>query len=176
MSDDVKFWFSLPHQGHSLYARVKSSNYVKLHYDMGIKQIQNRNWNFYGSLVCNKSLQNLVFKLGACHVNPKCHSDNRLRVQSSGSDYSYFWYHRTVVNHNKWTFGVLGVYDISRNVFQKNNFLVKYSHDANTDVIARANCDGFRKVSMNPADWSSYFDVFNLDVVRKVNDTTRVGF
>ena len=37
MSDDLKFWFSLPHQGHSLYARIKSSNYLKLHYDMGIK-------------------------------------------------------------------------------------------------------------------------------------------
>lgn len=37
LADDVKFWFSLPQQGHSLYARIKSSNYLKLHYDFGVK-------------------------------------------------------------------------------------------------------------------------------------------
>lgn len=177
LSDDVKLWFDLPQKGHSLYARVKSSNYVKLHYDMGIKQIKNRDWNFYGSLVSNKSLQNLVFKLGACHVSKACTSDNRFKIQStSGSDYSYFWCHRTVVSHNKFTFGVLGVYDISQNICQKSNLLLKYSHDKDTDVIVRADTDGFRKKSPTFSNWKTWFDVYSLDLVRRINDTTRVGF
>jgi len=176
VADDVKLWFSLPQQGHSLYARVKSSNYVKLHYDMGIKNIKNRNWNFYGSLVSNKSLQNLVFKIGATHVSKACHSDNRFRIQSStGSDYSYFWSHRTVVNHEKWTFGMLGVYDISHNICQKSNLLLKYSHDANTDVILKADTEGFRKKSPSISNFKSWFDVYSLDIVKRINDTTRVG-
>ena len=114
-------------------------------------------------------------KFGACHIHPKCNSDNRFKIHSKESGLNYSWFHRTIVNHNKFSFGILGVYNISRKVFEKNDLLVKYSHDANTDFILKASCDGFRKNSLNIADWSSYFDVFKFDFVRKVNDTTRVG-
>lgn len=175
MADELKVWFDLP-SGCSFYAKCKSNNYVKLHFDHGIREIKNRKWNFYGTVNCNKALQNFAFKLGACHVSKACHSDNRVKVEARGSDYNYFWYHRTVINHNKFTYGILGVYDIGNRILQKNNLFLRYKHDDNTEFFARAEGDGFRKSAPNMADWRVWFDSVTFDVVRKMNDTTRVGF
>lgn len=36
VADEVKLWFDLPNN-RSLYAKVKSSDYIKVHYDHGVR-------------------------------------------------------------------------------------------------------------------------------------------
>ena len=65
--------------------------------------------------------------MGAHHVNAKCDSDNRLRVDfTNDNKKNIFWYNRTVVNHNNFAFGLLGVYGITNNVFVKNDLCFSY--------------------------------------------------
>ena len=171
----MKFWFDLPRQGHKLYAKIKSNNYCKLQYDAGITEWKDQKWNWYGSVNHNKALQNFSFKLGCCHVSDKCSSDNRVRVENKSGGFNYWWYHRTVINHNKFSYGLLGVFDLTNRVIQKNNLLVKYKHDDKTEVFLKAECDNYRSKNADPANWRAYFDTVTFDLVRKVNDTTRVG-
>ena len=35
VADEVKLWFDLPNN-HSLYTKVKSTDYIKIHYDHGV--------------------------------------------------------------------------------------------------------------------------------------------
>ena len=64
ISDQVKFWFPVAETS-AVYAKVKSNNYLKLHYDHGVFQKWNSNWNLYGSLNSTKSLENISVRLGA---------------------------------------------------------------------------------------------------------------
>lgn len=79
VSDELKFWFSLP-GGRSLFSKIKSSNYLKLHYDHGIVEQWNKRWNLYATLNCNKALENVSLRLGASNKSEHCNSDNRLRI------------------------------------------------------------------------------------------------
>jgi len=79
VSDEVKLWFSFA-ESSSIYAKVKSNNYLKLHYDHGITKQFGRNWNFYATLNSNKALENVSLRLGAAHIDEKCNSDNRLKI------------------------------------------------------------------------------------------------
>lgn len=78
LADELKFWFSLP-QGRSLFAKVKSADYLRLQFDNGIVTQNNKNWNLYATLNTNKALSNPSLRLGAHHVSEHCSSDWRLR-------------------------------------------------------------------------------------------------
>ena len=79
LSDELKFWFNLP-EGRSLYAKVKSTDYLKLQFDNGTVQRWNKYWNLYATLNTNKALVNPSLRLGASHLSEHCNSDNRIRV------------------------------------------------------------------------------------------------
>ncbi len=55
ISDEVKFWFQVG-GSRSIYSKIKSSNYLKLHYDNGVFEKWNSQWNLYASLNSTKSL------------------------------------------------------------------------------------------------------------------------
>lgn len=79
VSDELKVWFSLP-EGRSLYSKIKSNNYLKVHLDNGVTEQWGKRWNFYGSVNATKSIDNLSLRIGATHIDEKCHSDNRLKI------------------------------------------------------------------------------------------------
>jgi len=138
ISDEVKFWFSLS-GNRALYAKIKSSNYLKVQYDHGVIEQFNRKWNIYGSINTNKSLEDLSLRIGASHLGDKCHSDNRLKIDFGSEERkNVTWYNRTLVYQNKFTFGLLGAYGISHNVVAKNNLLVGYKLDDRSTVFLRA--------------------------------------
>ena len=128
VADEVKMWFDLPNNG-SLYTKVKSSDYIKIHYDHGPKQVNNKLLTFYGGINSNKLLNNISLKAGVLHDSQHCHSDNRLKVSLQQNENQWHWYHRTTIYHNKYTFGLLGVLDISKKVLQKNAVLFGYRVD-----------------------------------------------
>ena len=66
LSDEVKFWFDLP-QGRSFYSKIKSTDYLKLHFDNGIFEQWNKKWNLYATLNLTKALTNASLRLGANH-------------------------------------------------------------------------------------------------------------
>lgn len=99
VEDDVKLWFDLPSQ-RSLYTRVKSSNYIKVHYDHGICQSQGKDWNLYASFWTNKTITHSSFRVGAASIHPRCNSDNRIKIDIKSGLHQLFWYNRTLSNFN----------------------------------------------------------------------------
>jgi len=138
ISDEVKFWFTLG-ENRSLFAKIKSNNYLKLHLDNHIVEKWNQKWNLYASLNLNKAFENISLRLGAGHQSEHCNSDTRLRVDFNNDNKRNFTlYNRTVVNHNKFTFGSLLVYGLTNNVLVKNNLLFGYKVNDNSDLFLRA--------------------------------------
>ena len=41
LDDEVKLWFDLPNHG-TLYTKVKSTDYIKVHYDHGLRSFNGR--------------------------------------------------------------------------------------------------------------------------------------
>jgi hypothetical protein len=137
VSDEVKFWVNLP-EGRSIYSKIKSSNYLKLHYDHGLTNFHDKNWNLYASVNANKAIQQLSLRLGVSHIAPKCTSDNRLKIDffpEGKKDFTI--YHRTVNNIDKFTLGVIGVYSITSNLIKKNDVLIGYQYDEKTYASIR---------------------------------------
>ena len=114
VADEVKFWFDLPNK-HSLYAKVKSTDYIKLHYDHGICEHKGKKWNCYASVNSNKLLKNILFKAGVANLGEKCNSDNRIRVNIQ-DEIEYHWYNRTVVTKDKYKFGFLSVVNLGKKI------------------------------------------------------------
>ena len=162
LSDEVKLWFQLP-GGKSIYSKLKSSNYVKVHYDNGRTRLMDKDWNFYASFNANKSLENMSVRVGATHLGGKCHSDNRIKYDRQ----NYTWYNRTLVNHNKFSFGLLGAYGFANNVLVKNNLFLGYQVDENSSLFLRMENDGYRSSAFNGGDWKNYFDHVKVDWVSK---------
>jgi len=137
ISDEVKFWFQVA-GSRSIYSKIKSNNYLKLHYDNGIIEQWNSKWNLYASLNSSKSLENISVRLGAANSAGKCHSDTRLRVDfNTDNKRNLTLYNRTVVTHDKFTFGLLAAYGITHNVLVKNNLLFGFKVNETTNASLR---------------------------------------
>ena len=174
-ADEIKLWFDLPNN-RSFYAKVKSADYLKLHYDHGLREWQKKKYYLFGNLRSNKSFTDMTLKAGVGHISEHCQSDNRIRVNLQQNDSAWCFYHRTTVTHNKLTLGFVGVFDLTQKVLQKNNFLLGYKADDKTDVFLRAEVEGFRKNSANLQKPESIFDTFTLDLVRKIDERGKIGF
>lgn len=136
-SDEAKLWFDLP-QGRSLFAKIKSSNYLKVLLDNGVTEQWGRKWNIYAGINATKALENISIRVGAAHLSSACHSDNRLKIDHNADGKNNLtWYNRTVATQDKFTFGLLGAYGISSNVLVKNNLLVGYKIDDTTNAFLR---------------------------------------
>lgn len=79
VADEVKLWFDLPNN-RSFYTKVKSSDYIKIHYDNGPTAWNNKEFHLYGTMNSNKLLNKMTFKAGVLHDSEHCHSDNRLKL------------------------------------------------------------------------------------------------
>jgi hypothetical protein len=167
-------WFDLP-SNHSLYTRVKSSSYIKVHYDHGLCQAYGKNWNVYGSFWTDKSLSKTSVKLGAASYAERCHSDNRLRVNSAAGSHNFYWYHRTLSTLNNWKIGLLGVVDLTNKVVQKNSVLIGHSPSKNHEVFLRLENDGFRTTNPQLSDVKTIWDTVTANYVGKVDRYTKVG-
>lgn len=164
-SDEAKLWFDLP-QNRSLYAKIKSSNYLKLQLDNGVIEQWGRKWNLYAGLNASKSLENISIRLGAAHLDNVCNSDNRLKIDHNADGKNGLtWYNRTVVTKDKLTFGLLGAYGITNHVLVKNNLLFGYKIDDNTSTFIRLDSGDYRKAGFNWGDFSGYFNSLKLDAV-----------
>lgn len=120
-----------------MYTRVKSTDYIKVHYDHGVYELYNKLWNIYGSFWTDKSLSKTSMRIGAASNHPKCHSDNRLRVNSSSGAHSFYWYNRTLAFHNQSKFGVIAVVDLTNRVLQKNNVLLSHVFNSKHEAFLR---------------------------------------
>jgi hypothetical protein len=109
--------------------------------------------------------------LGAANSAPKCHSDTRLRVDfNADNKRNLTLYNRTVVTHDKFTFGLLAAYGITHNVLVKNNLLFGYKINDTTNASLRVENNGYRKDNFDWANWKGYFDNIRVDAVSKYRD------
>ena len=136
VSDELKLWFDLP-EGRSLYSKLKADLF-RVQFDNGISEHWGKKWNLYAGLNSSKSLENVSVRLGAANVASACHSDNRVRIdlQAEGK-VNATWYNRTVITHDRLTFGLLGALGLTSNVLVKNNVLLGYKVDDNTSAFLR---------------------------------------
>lgn len=137
VADEIKLWFDLPNNK-SLYAKIKSNDYIKLNYDHGLLLWNQKAYNLFAGVNCNKGIRNIVLKAGVGHYSEHCNSENRIRVGLQKDENLWQWASRTTLRHNKLTFGVVSVFNITDRVLQKNNLLFGYNFDVNTDVFLRA--------------------------------------
>lgn len=160
---------------HSLYTRVKSSSYIKLHYDNGLTNYQGKDWNFYGAFWTDKSLSKTTIKVGAASYHPKCHSDNRLRINTTSGAHHFYWYHRTLSFVNNWKLGVLSVFDLTGHVLQKNNILIGHTFNNKHEAFLRLESEGFRSANPNIKDARTIWDNVTANYVGKVDRNTKLG-
>lgn len=172
VADEIKLWFDLPNN-RSLYAKIKSNDYIKLNYDHGLKEWKQNKYNLFAGFNSTKGLRNIALKAGVGHYSQHCDSENRIRFDLQQNVWQ--WGNRTVVKHNKLTFGIVTVLDITNRVLQKNNLLLGYNVDPSTNVFLRAETGGFRKVNFNIERPETIFDTLTLDVVRKINDNNKAA-
>jgi hypothetical protein len=175
LSEELKLWFNLPKAG-TLYTKVKSGDYVKVHYDDGVRLIHGKKFFFYAGLNSNRSLDLLSVKLGVGHDSEHCHSDNRVKITNEKGQHSYFWYNRTIVYHNKLRFGLVSCVDVCHKILQKNNILLGYNVNDDTQVFLRAETDGFRQQNFQLSQPESIFDKVTFDAVRRINSDTTAAF
>lgn len=78
-----------------------------------------------------------------------------------------------MVNHGNFKFGLVTSLNICDRVLQKNNILLGYNIDSNTQAYVRAEVDGFRSQNANLSQPETIFDKVTFDLVRKFKDVTR---
>ena len=78
-ADEIKLWFDIPN-GRSVYGKIKSSDYLKCHFDKGIIEKNGKKWNLYATINVNRALKDWVFKAGVANISNNCQSDNRIKV------------------------------------------------------------------------------------------------
>jgi len=174
LADEVKLWFDLP-RGGNFYGKWKSNDYIKIHYDDGVRVHNGKKYSLYAGVNSNKSLDLLSVKLGVNHDSEHCHSDNRLKISTIKDGHAFHWYNRTMVYHNNFRFGLVTCFDICNKILQKHNILLGYNIDANTKVFLRAENDGFKTERCALDKPLTYFDKLTFDLVRNLNDTTIGG-
>lgn len=170
-ADETKLYFNLPKSA-SIYAKIKSGDYIKVHYDDGLRTISGKDVYLYSALNFNRSLDLLALKVGAGHNSANLHVDNRLKLSIEKGAQRYFWYNRTLVTNGNFKFGFVSCVDLCNKVIQKNNVLLGYNVDANTQAFLRAEVNGFREHNPNFKQVETVFDKVTLDLVRKFTNTT----
>lgn len=68
LTDETKFWFSLP-KGRSFFASIKTGENIKTHFDNGVSKLFNKDVNLYTTLSFNRQLNHLSLRLGVNHVS-----------------------------------------------------------------------------------------------------------
>jgi hypothetical protein len=158
-----------------LYTRVKSSDYIKLHFDHGLHQIGERQWNFYSSIWTDKSISKSSVRLGAAVIHAKHNSDCRLRINSVSGHHSFYLYNRTLAFWKQSKFGFVSVVDLGNKVVQKNNVLLSHVFQNKHEMFLRLENEGFRNSNPNLTDLKSLWDTVTANYVGRLDQTTKVG-
>ena len=175
LSDEIKYWFALP-EGRSFYSKVKSSDYLKLHFDNGIIERWNKKWNLYATLNVSKTLTNASLRFGAAHKSQHCNSDSRVKVDFLDENkYDLTWYNRAVVTKDKFTFGKMTVFNISSKVLAKTNFLFGYKVNDKVDAFLRIENNDYRKHKWGIKEITQHLDTFKFDIVGKHDEKVKYG-
>lgn len=174
LSDEVKLWFDLPNTG-SIYAKIKSSDYVKIHYDHGLRAYNNNYIYLFGGANSSKLLNNVDVRVGLGHVSQNSNIENRLKVTLKPEGNQYHWYHKTFLNVERLKVGFLAVVDLNRTIFQKNNILLGYQLRPQTQGFIRAQVNGFRQHNPIPSDPNTYFDTITANIVHQLNIKSKIG-
>lgn len=85
------------------------------------------------------------------------------------------WYHRTVVKHNDFTFGILSAVGITNRILAKNAVLFGQKINDKVSAFLKFENDGFRKSNFSFTDFKGYFNTATVDIVGKHNDSIRYG-
>ncbi len=75
----MKLWFDLPSHG-TLYTKVKSTDYIKVHYDHGLRSYRGNYFYLFGGANSSKLLNNVDPRAGLGYVSDTTNSENRLKV------------------------------------------------------------------------------------------------
>lgn len=170
----MKVWFDLPTHG-SLYAKVKSTDYIKVQYDHGLRNYGGRYFYFFGGANSSKLLNNVNLRLGFGHVGPNLSTENRLKATLGKDSNTYHWYHKLFFAHRRFRYGFISVVDLNRKVFQKNNLTLGYHANDKTSVYLRLDVNGFRQHNPVLTRFDTIWDTATADVIHKINDKSKVA-
>lgn len=155
LQEEVRLWWALKND-RTLFTKIKSHDYLKVHFDNGITERWGINWNLYGSINTSKSLENLSIRLGAHSLASRYNSDNRIKIDyADGPSHppNLTWYNRTVFNEGKFTWGTLTAIGVTRKVLAKNNIFLGYRLNDQSQFFLRAENEGYRK---DPFSWAGF--------------------
>lgn len=171
LTDETKFWFSLP-KGRSFFASIKTGENIKTHFDNGVSKLFNKDVNLYTTLSFNRQLNHLSLRLGVNHVSENLHSDVRFKINNQ-EKVDTIISTRNLYTTNKFTWGVIGAFSVGSWILLQNSLLVGYKVDDKNDLYFRTENETFRR--NNPESFQDWFSQFILNGVSKINDKTKIG-
>ena len=77
-SGEIKLWFPF-WDNRSLFFRSKNKE-IKLHYDHGIVNVNNKKFNFFGSFQVQKDMQNPIVKAGCTLLEEQYNISHRVKL------------------------------------------------------------------------------------------------
>jgi hypothetical protein len=113
----------------NFFAKLKSSNYLKLHIDNGVVNRWGSEWSLYSSLNMNKSWQNSSLRFGVHTVSSNLKSDNRIKIELQEGNTSLTWYNRCIYTLNNWRIGSTHSCAISSKLFPEVTLSLGYKKD-----------------------------------------------
>ena len=77
--------------------------------------------------------------------------------------------------HQRFRFGFLSVFDLNKNILQKNNLLFGWEIKPETLGFIRAEVSGFRQSNPCLSSPQSYFDTITGDIIHRINSKSKFG-
>lgn len=126
LADEVKLWFDLPNRG-SLFTKIKSTDYIKIQYDHGLREYFNKFFYLYGGMRTNRYLDDVNIHTGLGHITGNTKVDNRLRVEfKDKAANKYYLDHKTFASWKRFNFGFLTSITLNDAIMNKMGLLLGY--------------------------------------------------
>lgn len=111
-------------ESQAILARIRSNNYIKIHYDHGINVWNNLKYNLYASFN-TKNLNSYNLRLGVHLFGKNFQSDTRLKLNNFSKP-ELTLYNRTVVDYGIWRLGLIGSFLPSKKVVSRGGAVLGF--------------------------------------------------
>ena len=133
---EQRAWMALPGY-RSLYAKVRTNNYLKFQLDNGTTKLFGRPYNLYAGISAPHNFKYISSRVGLRHISKTDHIDVRLKM-STGSKKELSVSARGAYRRGNFCMAEVAMFDVYNFVLNHFNTLVGYKIDEKIDIFLRA--------------------------------------